>query len=142
MTRYKGTNIVLRAKQLLGLHPENSNDTVVEFWVNPNYMMRPAPDPEITDHEAQADFSYTNSPFINVNGMFLSWFENEVAVKYDESWPYPWTRAGYTYDWGGSSNNIVGLSEFVIPAELLNRMNGACVTVDVTLVTNIVFYGK
>ena len=27
--------------------------------------------------------------------------------------PFPWTRLGYTYDWGESENHI-GLSEFVV----------------------------
>lgn len=27
---------------------------------------------------------------------------------------YPWTRLGYTYDWGSRSSNKYGLSEFVI----------------------------
>ena len=27
--------------------------------------------------------------------------------------PAPWTRLGYTYDWGESSNHV-GLSEFVL----------------------------
>ncbi len=27
--------------------------------------------------------------------------------------PAPWTRLGYTYDWGASQNHI-GLSEFVL----------------------------
>lgn len=27
--------------------------------------------------------------------------------------PYPWTRLGYTYDWGNAKSRV-GLSEFVI----------------------------
>ncbi len=32
--------------------------------------------------------------------------------------PYPWTRLGYTYDWG--SSNQIGLSEFVQDGKIVD----------------------
>src|SRR5690606_11777818 len=46
----------MRLRQLLGLPPNDQKTTIVEFWVQPSDMFRPAPDPEITDHEAELDF--------------------------------------------------------------------------------------
>ena len=44
---------------------------------------------------------------------YTSWFNNRTRNIYTMgSSPYPWTRLGYTYDWG--SSNHVGLSEFVL----------------------------
>ena len=87
----------------------SQNDMVAEFWVDPKIMFRPSADPEITDHEAQVDFSYTNV-FVTVSPGYYSWFTNQVAVN-----TYPWTRLGYTYDWGNPTGQIIGVSEFVIP---------------------------
>lgn len=106
---YPGTNVLLRLKQLLGMPYYSANDMVAEFWVDPKIMFRPSADPEITDHEAQVDFSYTNA-FVIVSPSYYAWFTNEVAVN-----TWPWTRLGYTYDWGNPTGQIVGVSEFVIP---------------------------
>ncbi|MFO0210323.1 MAG: hypothetical protein ACK53E_05995, partial [Pseudanabaena sp.] len=43
----------------------------------------------------------------------LQWFENLRSQSYKTTGGYPWTRMGYTYDWG-NPNSEVGLSEFVI----------------------------
>lgn len=106
---YTGTNCLLRYKQLLGMPPTAGNDMVAEFWVNPNLLFRPSPDPEINDREALLDFAYTNSARLAVSPTHYAWFTNQVAVN-----TWPWTRLGYTYDWGNSRSHV-GLSEFVIP---------------------------
>ena len=56
---------------------------------------------------------------------YTGWFNNRKnyiysnARSYPASSPYPWTRLGYTYDWG--SRNHVGLSEFVVHGRKAGR---------------------
>jgi hypothetical protein len=124
----------LRIAQLLGVPPEYAAEdrSMVELWVSPRDIFRPCPDPEITDRECQADFPSdpfrtfsstelvraTEGPGWNVFMNYTGWFNNRRnyiytnARNYPSSSPYPWTRLGYTYDWG--SSNHVGLSEFVV----------------------------
>lgn len=123
----------LRIAQLLGVPPEYATEErcMVELWISPNDMFRPCPDPEISDRECQLDFPSdpfrafsstelvraTEGPGWNVFMNYTGWFNNRKDYLYDNprnypaSSPYPWTRLGYTYDWG--SDNHVGLSEFV-----------------------------
>lgn len=117
----------LRAEQVLGLPPDSGYDKFVEIWVDPADLFRPAPDPEITDHEAGLSFPDKNSMFLifndaaiikerigGVDGSYTykEWFEALKAHSYTGEHPYPWTRLGYTYDWGGDDE--FGLSEFII----------------------------
>lgn len=123
----------LRIAQLLGVPPEYASETrsMVELWVAPGDMFRPCPDPEITDRECQTAFPAdpfraftatelvraTEGPQWNVFMNYTGWFNNRKQYIYDNarnypaSSPYPWTRLGYTYDWGSASH--LGLSEFV-----------------------------
>jgi len=96
----------LRLQQLLGLPPESEHSHFVEFWVSPNSLFRPTPDPEIDDQSAELTFSNT------VSNDYISWFNNNIINSYFPL-KYPWTRLGYTYDWG-SDDSEVGLSEFVV----------------------------
>ena len=118
-------------------------EVLVEMWVDPDILFRPSPDPEITDHEAElatrigtsifwkypsdhnAFLALDNSVFFlesawSVLGSltFQEWYENRTATLYNmegpvEDWGWPWTRLGYTYDWGNEDNHV-GLSEFII----------------------------
>jgi len=96
----------LRLEQLLGLPPDDGKQWFVELWVWPADLFRPAPDPEITDQGAGLDFPDSASP------EYRAWFDDLRSKSYGEN-GYPWTRLGYTYDWG-SPDDHVGLSEFVI----------------------------
>ena len=136
-----------RVAQLLGLHPANPYDVLVEMWVDPKALFRPSPDPEITDHEsevatkiAQDEWTFPSdlNLFLKIDNSvlfkekqweqgdgvpFKAWFVNRARTCYvngpvlDENdpatWGYPWTRLGYTYDWG-NPKTPVGLSEFVL----------------------------
>ena len=51
---------------------------------------------------------------------YRDWFVNRIGYIYKKgnvddpsTWGYPWTRLGYTYDWGNKKNHV-GASEFVI----------------------------
>jgi hypothetical protein len=99
----------LRIAQVLGMPPDTKNNFFVEYWVYPENLFRPSPDPEITDHEAELYFTSTASQG------YRDWFNNEMKNKYDttSSSAFPWTRLGYTYDWA-TPLHPVGLSEFVV----------------------------
>ncbi|MEI6639717.1 MAG: hypothetical protein FDX02_05350 [Chlorobium sp.] len=104
-------NRALRLEQLLGL-PANAGKTkFVEMWVKPGDLFRPSADPEISDSEAETEFRTANK-FVMVSDDYAKWY-NELKMKSYGSNGYPWTRLGYTYDWGDNRRHI-GLSEFVI----------------------------
>jgi hypothetical protein len=104
------TDAVLRTKQLLGL-PANANKTTfVEMWVKPADLFRPAYDNEIDDRTCGLSFP------ANATQEYIDWFDNNIIASYyppRSPVTFPWTRLGYTYDWGNPKSEI-GLSEFVI----------------------------
>jgi hypothetical protein len=104
-------NLTLRLEQLLGLPPNAGKTDLVEIWVDPQDLFRPAPDPAISDREAELDFPQSEK-FLTVDSNHISWFKETRAKSYSNI-GYPWTRLGYTYDWGNPKSEI-GLSEFVI----------------------------
>ncbi|MFH1039232.1 MAG: hypothetical protein V1789_11260 [PVC group bacterium] len=106
-------NLPLRLEQLFGMPPNRGLSVFIEFWVRPEQMFRPSPDPEISDREAELDFP--KSPYVTIDWSYQTWFNERKAVIYDggSTNGWPWSRLGYTYDWG-DQNNHVGLSEFVI----------------------------
>ncbi|ACC80429.1 hypothetical protein [Nostoc punctiforme] len=121
MTERKKITIPYRINQLLGIPPEASEKInkrkVVQIWVDKKDLFIPTPDPEITDHEAEVNFPEL-SGFILITNEYKSWFLKQLMANY-----YPWTKLGYTYDWGKHSDwgkidpsrpVNVGLSEFII----------------------------
>ena len=97
----------LRLKQLLGLPPEDKKTKFVEIWVRPDDLFRPCPDSEIDDNRCDLDFP------VGTDAEHRHWFKHRQKNSYGGENRYPWTRLGYTYDWGGFSGNT-GLSEYVI----------------------------
>jgi len=142
---YTGTNLLLRLKQLLGLPATSANDTIVEFYVDPIYLLRPSRDPEITDHEAETAFR-TNTPFCSmVNTNYQSWFQSTIASRNygmtNGVWnAYPWTQLGYTYDWLKTGNNVMGYSEFVLSGPLIYTTWSATALVYVVTSTSALEY--
>jgi hypothetical protein len=119
----------LRLEQLIGLRPNTGKTKIVEIWVDPKDLFRPSPDPEITDREAELDFpanslrAFDNSLLLkddydldadgkNKFNPYTVWFNNLRRNSYQGQYALPWTRLGYTYDWG--SPNHVGLSEYIV----------------------------
>ena len=99
-------NLSLRAAELLGLPPTNSNLYFVEMYVRPADLFRPAADNEINDTSASLTIPQ------NINATYKQWFDGYTISSYFPQ-RYPWTRLGYTCDWGNPNTNE-GLSEFVI----------------------------
>jgi hypothetical protein len=120
---FDSVGMTLRVEQLMGLPPHNGKTRFVAFWVNPDDLFRPSPDPEISDREAELDFPVSEL-FVTISAEHVDWFNALKQTSYGTD-GYPWTRLGYTYDWGNPSCEV-GLSEFVI-------RSGA--TVDVQSVT-------
>src|ERR1039457_1922223 len=102
--------ITLRTEQLLGMPIDIEDSCFVEIWAKPDDLFRPAYDNEIVNKASGLNFPE------NVSSDYVKWFNNNIIVSYyppNGSDKYPWTRLGYTYDWGNPSSKI-GLSEFVI----------------------------
>ena len=116
------SNVTLRALQLLGLPPNNSNTYFVEMWVNPQSLFRPTADNEINDTVAELSFP------ASVTAEYKTWFNNNIIYSYYPE-RYPWTRLGYTYDWG-SNASPVGLSEFVLKQNSLIMVQSVTPTID------------
>jgi hypothetical protein len=131
----------LRIAQLLGLPPEyaikgDSKEAkyMLEMWVSPKDLFRPCPDTEVSDTTCETTFPADSFRMLDLSnkvrategadyGVFktyTSWFNNRTRNIYTiRSSPYPWTRLGYTYDWG--SSNHTGLSEFVLHGKKVDR---------------------
>lgn len=149
-SRYAGPDQSLRIKKILGMPPFSAGDTIVEFWVAPEFLIRPCPDPAINDCECGI-VTGTNGPLLTptmgLTTNYVAWYNSTYASRnYDipggnlsNSWP--WTRLGYTYDWGQSSNRTIGLSEFVIPNWQAWPSGSKSVPIEVVTVTNAATYG-
>jgi len=142
---------VKRIKQLKGLNPAREYSWLVQLWVDPKDLFRPTPDPEITDHEGELSvriaeknwtFPSDDNAFVTLidEALYLEygggsavkytdWFsKNAEPSNYDTSgaiggWDSPWTRLGYTYDWGDSSDHL-GVSEFRVVLDVAETVRG------------------
>ncbi len=97
------TDWELRFSQLLGVHENEGYTRFTAFWVLPQDVVRPA---FVTDVTKQMENDYSL-----VVGEWKEWFDPNILFSYFES-DYPWTRLGYTYDWGGAQE--YGLTEFLV----------------------------
>ncbi|MCB1160405.1 MAG: hypothetical protein H7A25_15225 [Leptospiraceae bacterium] len=102
----KPKNVSLRLEQLLGLPANNGKTKFIEMYVRAEDLFRPSADPEVNDSKAELDFPK------GVSAEHKKWIQNLKESSYGEK-GYPWTRLGYTYDWGNPKTEM-GLSEFVI----------------------------
>lgn len=107
----KDERLTARLEQLLGLPPEGNKAYFIEFWVNPDDLFRPCPDSEINDQECALNFP--RSKYVTVDVDYVTWFFDLRNGSYGASGGYPWTRLGYTYDWGNPASHV-GVSEFII----------------------------
>lgn len=96
----------LRLEQFLGLPPNNGKTKWVEMWVRPGDLFRPCPDAEITDTRCDLAFP------ANVTPEHRRWVVDLDLSSYGDR-GYPWTRLGYTYDWGSPTTDR-GADELVV----------------------------
>ncbi len=112
------TPLTLRMEELLGLPADNGKSRFVEMWVTPGDIFRPSPDGEIDDKTVDLEIPGPDRfPSEQDYEFHRDWFNLQMSLQaYDDpSRGYPWTRLGYTYDWGNPDSEV-GLSEFVIAA--------------------------
>ncbi len=95
--------------QILGLPDTDARDTIVILKVRNSDLFRPAYDKDITKQVLQRpDNKY---PLSSLPGTPIDTFLlNQVVTN-----TMPWTRMGYTYNWGTTNNNYFGLAEFILP---------------------------
>jgi hypothetical protein len=109
----RNTPLILRLQQVLGLPPTQvERSEFAEMWVRPADLIRPAPDPEISDHEAELDFP-VSPEIVKINDAYKAWFLEHKSTVYTKPIPGTWTRLGYTYDWGNRVTHV-GQSEFIV----------------------------
>jgi len=110
----RGKPLASRLTQYLGMRPSGDEAvrSVVEVWVSPASVFRPCPDPDVEDRECNLGMPKLSEPPSPPELAHASWFIREYNNRYFESL-YPWTRLGYTYDWGPSADHV-GASEYVI----------------------------
>jgi len=102
--------VILRTEQLLGLPHNSGNEWMVEVWVKSADLLRPAYENDIETTSSGIYFSET------VTQDYITWFNGNIIYSYypvKNKNPYPWTRLGYTFDWGNKISEV-GLSEFLI----------------------------
>lgn len=118
----ENSNLSVRAAQLLGLPPTCSNLFFVEMYVHPTDLFRPSLDNEINDTCASLTIPQ------NINATYKSWFDgNTISSYYPKK--FPWTRLGYTYDWGNPMTSE-GLSEFVLKKNATVLVNSVSSTAE------------
>ncbi len=138
-----GFSLTDRTEQFLGLIPSkppyatSQNKLFVEMWVRPQDIFRPCLDAETIDsscmidpHESDLDslppVFRDMSQLVAMTPEHKKWFDNEKKVKYMGQWAMPWTRFGYTYDWG-SLKKAAGKRAAQGASEYLLKRNSAVI---------------
>lgn len=119
-TNLGSMDTAVRIEQLLGLPAgQSTNKRFVALWVSPDDLYRPCADPEINDSQCELD--YPKSPYTTISADYRTWFEHQKSISYLDD-GFPWTRLGYTYDWGGADD--IGLSEFIVKPGATVKVDG------------------
>ena len=103
------TRVRRRLVQRLGLSPRIPYKRVVELWVDRANVFRPCPDPGVADRRCQLQMQGT--PQVKGIADYPSFFASLYVNSYGADGA-PWTRLGYTYDWGGPDK--FGASEYML----------------------------
>lgn len=106
-----GDQLRLRLAQRLGLPPDATYDRFIELWVRPQDLVRPCPDPEVTDRECELSPPAPEA-HVQISETHQNWFQDLRRTSYGPE-GYPFTGLGYTYDWNPTTDEI-GPSEFVL----------------------------
>jgi len=128
---------VARLHKLLGLKPAQASDAGSSFVlmtvekpqpIGPAGIgvFRPCPNPDPT--ATSCGNTFTGS------GDYAKWFVGQALSSYVEgadmgATGYPWTRAGFTYDWNDGADPRHGPGEYVVPKGTTVRIR-AVVPVD------------
>ncbi|MEF8865582.1 MAG: hypothetical protein V5A20_07475 [Salinibacter sp.] len=107
----EGDALQRRLAQRLGLPPDADYDRFVELWVRPQALVRPCPDPEVTDRECELR-APEPAGHVVISDAHRDWFLELRQTSYGPD-GYPFTGLGYTYDWNPQTDEV-GPSEFVL----------------------------
>jgi hypothetical protein len=104
-----------RLCRLLGLDDSERRDTIVYMKVNKKYLFRPAYNTNI-ETPVTSTHRGNNSSIRNGNVEIKDWM-----AKQQKGNNYPWTRMGYTFDWGDDNyskwetqHGYIGVTEFIV----------------------------
>ena len=106
----------VRFKQLLGIRASAKYTHFSALWVKPIDLVRPAyqTDVKLDSMTLKFDESFDDYTYDKEFKLsFKRWFDDSRAKAYVKKTGYPWTRLGYTYDWGAEDKKY-GLTEFLI----------------------------
>lgn len=109
-----------RLLQWLGLSPTTPYAKVVELWVDRDKVFRPCPDPAVADRSCELTMSGT--PHVAGIADYPAFFASLYVGAYNFEGA-PWTRLGYTYDWGGRGE--VGASEYMLTTDTRYEVRAA-----------------
>jgi len=142
-----------RILQYLGMPPSWSylftNRYFVMIWVKPEDLFRPCPNTDVTSKFSYVDyFEKHNQSGLSAKqksiiekrktreqytlASRISYENNFYKAKLENTYskdPYPWTRLGYTFDWG-NDDSFVGASEFIIRPDASVIVHSVQPTVD------------
>lgn len=114
-------NWPLRLRQLVGLPKDERVTHFSLFWVPVDKLIRPAYVTDIKSPDMRTSFADELESDENNTDMMMwykNWFDDNYAKSYQKDGKgYPWTRLGYTYDWGAKGSNKYGVSEFLVLPE-------------------------
>lgn len=99
-----------RLCQLLGLGTDTQRDTIVYMKVSKESLFRPAYITNVGELVVKGDNNKGKNDQINM----LGGAERKWMAKQQFENNYPWTRMGYTYDWGGANEDYIGVAEFIL----------------------------
>ena len=114
-----------RVVQWLGLSPMIDYSRVVNLWVDRTRLFRPCPDPGVTDRRCQLKMDGT--PHVIGISDYPSFFASLYVSSYSLDGA-PWTRLGYTYDWGGQTR--FGASEYMVTTSTRYVVGSAATVAD------------
>lgn len=100
-------NWIKRFEMLLGIDLTGKETHFTAFWLNPNDLIRPAYNPNVTSPDVWDHF-----PEDFHDETYKKWFERHAQESYSNK-KLPWTRLGYTYDWEDNGTEY-GLCEFLV----------------------------
>jgi hypothetical protein len=106
-----GSALGRRLAQRLGLPPDADYTQFVELWVRPADLVRPCPDPEVSDRECERAAPVPKE-HVQISESHRQWVRTLRQTSYNPD-GYPFTGLGYTYDWHPATDEV-GPSEFVL----------------------------
>ncbi len=108
-TGLTGAALQGRLEKYLGLPLSSKKKSLVGLWVDPQQLFRPTKEADLTGLAAASGLPAKEK------SEHYGWFVNNIATSYFGASEFPWTRLGYTFDWGNPSSTV-GANEYVLKA--------------------------